>query len=231
MSAAVNPPGVRPLTAEQQKLVADPEFRMSVAELAAYYARRVRQKIHKDDFFQAGIEGAGKAARRYDSARGATFKTYAWSDVRGAMAALVAQATKGQHVADRGAEKFLGDAVDDVMDEDTDEDHRRRLETFSNGLVDHMHGAVHSEASRTAASGAESMLVERGTMRLLEQALDTLSAPARELIDLVWFEDGYLKDAVGRPGFPNYIKVRRVYEKAVEALRAFLLEHQITTAF
>ncbi len=220
----------RALTAVQRKLVEDPELQQMVAEMAAHYGHRVKKRIEERDFFQAGMEGASRAARRFDPSAGASFKTYAWSDIRGAMCALIKAATRAARIVDRGAASYLEEVSDDAGPNDTPEQHQARLEDFSNGYVDHMFAAVASEGSKTVAAGAEEMTAERDTIGLVRAGMAALSDPQRSLIDLVYFEKGILKKAVGRPGFPNYIKVRRVYGEAVSVLRVFLAERGVTTA-
>lgn len=223
---------------EQRKLLDDADLRMAVAELAGHYERRVGGKISQNDFFQSGMEGACKAAARYDPARGASFKTYAWGDIRGAMVRQIEQATRAQGIqprptkatkaADRGADKLLRDFEDDALPEDSDEQHVARLRDFSDGLLDHMSGAVVSESFKASAmEGPGDLATEHQMIVLLRKGLELLSALQRWLIDFVWFEDRQLKEAVGKPGFPNYMKVRRVYADARAILRAFLAAHGV----
>lgn len=220
----------RALTPAQRKLVEDLDLHASVWELAGHYANRVKDRIKAEEFFQAGMEAASRAARRFNPEAGASFKTYAWTDVRGGMCALIREATRAERTVDRGADKFLTEVPDDSTPEDTQADHVARLHDFSNGLVDHMFGAVAGDATKSAAAGAELMAAEHTTSALVREGLDRLPGPQRTLIDLVYFQDGILKDAVGQPGFPNYIKVRREYGAAVSTLRVFLREHGVHSA-
>ncbi len=124
----------RALSPAQRKLVEDPDLQLMVADLAAHYAHRVNRRIEERDFFQAGMEGASRAARRFNPSGGASFKTYAWSDIRGAMCALITAATRAARIVDRGATKYLEDVPDDAGPNDTPEHHAQRLKDFSNGF-------------------------------------------------------------------------------------------------
>jgi RNA polymerase sigma factor (sigma-70 family) len=69
-----------PLTAEQEQLITD---HLTFAERgASRYFRLYRGKFERDEFVSAAYTGLVVAARKFDPARGCTFKTYAffWID-------------------------------------------------------------------------------------------------------------------------------------------------------
>ena len=83
LSTAVTPMATAVVAASEHELVT--RHAELVKRIAYHLAARLPSSVDVDDLMQAGVIGLLDAARHYNSARGASFETYAGIRIRGAM--------------------------------------------------------------------------------------------------------------------------------------------------
>jgi RNA polymerase sigma factor for flagellar operon FliA len=188
---------------------------------------RLRGLVERGELVALGRAALCDAARTFDPARGTPFDTFAWARVNGAMVGAARDELDHRHVARSAvaaAEALAGDwpLEGDVL-RDGDDDHRRRLETFADGLA----AAMFASALGTVATGGEDEAVGRlgyaAAMRALGEAKARLGDRDRRLVELHYEQGVPLRDAADALGV-SYATVRRMHRGVVERLGKQLRE-------
>ncbi len=197
--------------------------------------------LDRDDFYSSGVIGLMHAASTYDPTRGASFKTFAYTAIRGAILdeirkhdpvprnrrdrLRVLEKTSGELYATLGREPTMAELAE-VMEcsiEDLDGD-LQALQTarlLSLDEVYHSEGGEHSMASSIADEDSIDPVadaVSRERVELLTKAITTLPETERNVVVLYYHEQLYLKE-IGQVLGVTESRVSQILSRALERLR------------
>ena len=215
------------ITAEQRALV------LSVQRLTLRLVASVARSAAPDvraDLVQAGQLGALQASKTYDEkAYGTRFSSYATPWITYAILACLRREKRQQTLKHMVAARFLAEESDQFnVIYDTKDMNCQRLQRLSDQLV----------AARVAGIGMaeldpEQALIDEESRRnahsIVREARTQMTAEAREILTAYYGEDTTLTSLAQARGVPM-ITVRRMHKKALDEIRAVLLEHGIEGA-
>jgi RNA polymerase sigma factor (sigma-70 family) len=216
--------GAPTLTPAQRALV---QQGLPLAErLGRVVAARYRGLVEPADLEALGRAGLVKAALSFDPARGTPFETFAWGFVRGEMMRSVRDEAEHKSLlrsARAAAHGWLEQQTlgGDLL-RDTDDDHAKRLEAFSDGLVAAMvTGLVAAAETRAGEEATIAKHAYGAAMRALGAAMGELNARDRKLLELHYWQGLELKQVATVLG-AGYTTVRRQHKHAIERLGKLL---------
>jgi RNA polymerase sigma factor for flagellar operon FliA len=206
---------------------------------ASIYYPRVKSHIGYDDLVAMARLGLTEAASRFDPSKGASFKTYAWYRVQGAILdglrreTALPRAVWARIVALRATAGYLeaqaerAHAAKDKAAAATTADKLREVKAALGAIrtmytisIHHLEGA---ESLRTHETGADDVLIRERLKEKLAVALTTLPERERELIFKHYVEGKTLLDAGIEMGLSKSW-ASRLHARAVDQLRARLAE-------
>jgi RNA polymerase sigma factor for flagellar operon FliA len=227
--------GRRPSAKERQKLVdANVPF---VRALAAKLREGLPPQVEYEDLVSYGMQGLLEAAQRFDGRHGASFTTFAYYRIRGAIydgmrgmgfmprVELQRQRLEERaaaylsHLADReyGAEEPSSRAVD------LEEEVRYLAEALGDVAAIFL-ASLDSGEGLPAALQPTQHLERRERGRALKAAVSTLPEKERRLLELYYYEDLSLEEAGEKLGLSKSW-ASRVHARAITLLRK-ALEHR-----
>jgi len=180
--------------------------------------RRVRDHVAMEELVALGECGLVEAAARFDGSRGASFATFAWYRVRGAILdGMRRQAPLPRRVWRRLAELRVANEV-------TPESSPRKLEIESEiSAIRTMYVRSLDECEAPPAddgSAAEQIDADRMATKLAE-AIDKLPANERDLVRKHYWEDKDLGEAGADLGISRSWSCR-LHARAIQRIRTFL---------
>ena len=223
----------------RQQLVAD--NLAYVRAIAAKVKEQLPKEIEFEELVSYGTQGLLEAAERFDTNHGATFTTYAYYRVRGAIfdgLRRMGWLPRGEYTRNRVDERtaaYLANLAEReagaAMFRDSGSDDDRSLEDEVRDLATALSGVATIFITSLSLQDAESILDEspqpheRMEMReaagALRSALATLPDKERRLIELYYFEDKTLEEAGAALGLSKSWS-SRLHARAVELLQTAL---------
>jgi RNA polymerase sigma factor for flagellar operon FliA len=212
-------------------------------------AIRVKQglppTIELDELVAYGTQGLLEATQRFDAGRGASFSTFAYYRIRGAIYDGLRQMgwlSRGEYARHRAMER-----VNDYLGEAAARDTNRKLpETPGSDGVEEKLGVIADTLDAVAtifviSTGAEAALdiedretpladvalAHHESLHRVRQALPRLPERERRLVELVYFGEATLQDAGKELGMSKSWACR-LHARAVELLRQLLEEPEGT---
>jgi len=231
-------------TADRDRLVEQylPLVRYVVARLPV----TMPASLDKDDFYSVGVIGLMHAASTYDPGRGASFKTFAYTAVRGAILDEVRKHdpvprnrrdrlrkmnranTKLWAELDREPTLAERAAALQCSEQDLDQD-LQALHTARVLSLDETYGEEGSSlASQIADDGSDDPIAEAGGREQLERltrAIAELAQTDRHVVVLYYHEQLYLKE-IGKVLGVTESRVSQILTRATERLRLKLKEQR-----
>lgn len=196
--------------------------------------------LDKDDFFSVGVMGLMQAAATFDPARGASFKTFAYTAIRGAILDEVRkhdpvprgrrdrlrrmERASSQLHADLDREPTLAELAvvlgcsEDELDEDLQALHTCRTLSLDDGGdgEDGGHGVAGQLAAAVADPGAAADL--RESKDRLAKAIAELPETDRHVVVLYYHENLFLKE-IGEVLGVSESRISQILTRAIERLR------------
>lgn len=208
-----------------------------VISLASRIRRKIPVRIEMDDLIAYGEIGLAESARDFDPTKGASFTTYAYYRVRGAIYDGVSKmswssraryrrhrfdqlsseylASQSQESTDRGESTLEGDAK--WFRDTTD-----KLAVIFFGSIDQGQGDSFSASLEDHAMQASpSIAAQREIVKKLHDMVDTLPNIEEKLIRLVYFEGATLQEAGDSLGISKSW-ASRLHTRALEHLASSL---------
>lgn len=237
---------MRRTTAERDRLVE--QFLPLVRYVVARLPVTMPASLDRDDFFSVGVVGLMHAAATFDPARGASFKTFAYTAIRGAILDEVRkhdpvprnrrdrlrrmERTSSALHAELDREPTLAELATamDCTEEELDLD-LQALHTSRTLSLDEQHGADGdggSMAQRVADDDTPDPAAaagERERLDLLTKAIATLPETDRHVVVLYYHEQLYLKE-IGTILGVTESRVSQILTRATERLRLKLKEQE-----
>lgn len=209
---------------------------------AAIYFPRVRQHIGYDDLVAMGQLGLAEAATRYDPSKGASFKTFAWYRVQGAILdglrreTALPRAVWARIVALRASAGYLeaqaerARAAKDKVAAASTADKLREVKAALGAIRTMYTISIHTlepeslpDALRTSEQASDVALNRERLKAKLDAALAGLPPKERELIHKHYVEGKTLLDAGAELGMSKSW-ASRLHARAVDQLRARLAD-------
>jgi RNA polymerase sigma factor for flagellar operon FliA len=205
---------------------------------ASIYYPRVKSHIGYDDLVAMARLGLAEAASRYDPGKGASFKTFAWYRVQGAILdglrreTALPRAVWARIVALRATAGYLeaqaerAHAAKDKAAAATTADKLREVKAALGAIRTMYTISIHQlepDSLRTNETGADDVLIRERLKEKLALALATLPERERELIHKHYVEGKTLLDAGVEMGLSKSW-ASRLHARAVDQLRARLAE-------
>ena len=230
-------------TAERDRLVE--QFLPLVRYVVARLPVTMPGSLDRDDFYSAGVIGLMHAAAAFDPARGASFKTFAYTAIRGA---ILDEVRKHDPVprsrrdrlrrmeransalwADLDREPTLCElaAAMGCSEADLDDD-LQALHTARTLSLDESHGEDDSLSPLVAVAGdidPGSGAGAREQLERLTRAIAELPQPDRHVVVLYYHEQLYLKE-IGKILGVTESRVSQILTRAIERLRLKLKEQE-----
>ncbi|MEW4452499.1 sigma-70 family RNA polymerase sigma factor [Bremerella sp. JC817] len=185
-----------------------------VISLAKSIHRKLPPQIGMDDLIAYGQLGLAEAAQSFEEGRGASFSTFAYYRVRGAIYDGISKMSWNSHAA-RMQNKYQQMAVDTLEAESTRgepsqakiEENARWLGNLTEKLAI-IYLASHGEDTQDAIQAVADARVEKPDEqleneeihRLLKKLLQTLAPQEQELIRMTYYEGLSLKEAADHLG-------------------------------
>jgi RNA polymerase sigma factor for flagellar operon FliA len=213
-----------------------------VISLASRIRRNVPVRIDMDDLIAYGEIGLAESARDFDPTKGASFTTYAYYRVRGAIYDGVSKmswssraryrrhrfnqlsseylACQSQESADQGASTLEGDAK--WFRDTTD-----KLAIIFFGSIDQREGDSFSASLEDHAMlAAPSIVAQREIVKNLHAMVDTLPSIEEKLIRHVYFDGATLQEAGDSLGISKSW-ASRLHARALEHLASSLRKMEV----
>jgi RNA polymerase sigma factor (sigma-70 family) len=211
----------RPLTAEQQALVA------MGTSLLPKCAEVVARSFHylgvtPEELLAPGAIGLREAALAYDSERPTSFLTYARCHVRGRMV----EAVRAEHFSlrarmeramDRSLDLFASDQVTGPTA--SDDPDVAAAEGWRRACDEALSASALAGLQAMAQESPEEVAVARISLR---QGMSALTPPEREVIRL-WYEEGLTLEEIAEKTGVHWNTAQRRHASALRKLRGFLL--------
>lgn len=204
-----------------------------VQGLAAQLRKGVGRGVEFEDLVSYGAKGLLEAAERFDPRHGASFSTFAYYRVRGAMMDGIrsmgwySRSDYARYRAEERVNAYL-QAESDRVPEGTlaDEDPTDLLAGLAQVLdaVASVHIVSIEAAARVAADaepGAEASLMQNQSDGHVRAAVAALPEKERQLMELYYFQDKTLEEAGGQLGLSKSWACR-LHARAVNQLRKTL---------
>jgi RNA polymerase sigma factor for flagellar operon FliA len=207
-----------------------------VRKAAGMIHKRVGQYVELEELVSLGNEGLTEAAQRYDASRGATFSTFAWYRVQGAMidglrrttnlprrvwAKLTALRAAGEYLEHR-SERDAGAAKTGAPPPDSLARIKDAMSAIRTMYTLSLDGLVEAGAEFDSGVPAVEEHVETHRVRSkIAQALATLPDKERALMTKHYYEGKNLVEASSELGISKSW-ASRLHAQAVERLRAML---------
>lgn len=206
---------------------------------ASLYYPRVRAHVSYDDLVAMASVGLTEAASRFDPAVGASFKTFAWYRVQGAILdglrreTALPRAVWARIVALRATASYLeaqaerASAAKDKAQAATTEDRLREVQAALGAIRTMYTVSIHQlepDSLRESGESAPDTALSRERMkRALAAALETLPEKERALMHKHYVEGKSLLDAGAELGMSKSW-ASRLHARAVDQLRARLAD-------
>jgi RNA polymerase sigma factor FliA len=205
---------------------------------ASIYFPRVKAHIGFDDLVAMGRLGLAEAASRFDPSKGASFRTFAWYRVQGAILdglrkeTALPRAVWARIVALRATAGYLeaqaerAQAAKDAAAAATTADKLREVKAALGAIRTMYTISIHQlepDSLRTNETGADDVLIRERLKEKLSEALTTLPERERELIHKHYVEGKTLLDAGVEMGLSKSW-ASRLHARAVDQLRARLAD-------
>lgn len=225
-----------------------------VEQLADQLERQGLDKVIRQDLLACGQQGLFEAALRFDPSRGATFRTFAYYRVRGAMLDGV---RKMGNWSRRGFERIIllraaNCASEDLAEEAGDvaslaaRDAAERLRkhmaamvtamttagVFAAGVRQHgtqdaADGSKHHVVAVDGSQNAEEQFAEREIRDLVRHAIDELPPPEDEVVRR-FYVDGHNMDSIAHDLGRSRSWVSRVHTRALTRIGARLRHNAVS---
>lgn len=201
--------------------------------------------LDRDDFYSVGVMGLLHAAATFDPARGASFKTFAYTAIRGAIldevrkhdpvprnrrdrlrrmertsAALQAELDREPTPAELAA--AMGCSEQD-LDDDLQALHTARVLSLDDARGDEHDTGLHQQLHAPDAPDPGDLADDRERRDRLAKAIVELPATERHVVVLYFHEHLYLKE-IGRVLGVTESRVSQILTRATERLRLKLKE-------
>jgi len=226
-------------TPDKKRLVAD--NLPYVRAIAARIKDQLPKEIEFDDLVAYGTQGLLEAAERYDGKHGASFTTFAYYRVRGAIfdgLRNLGWLPRGEYARARFEERaaaYLANLAEREagMDEYSDgelralEDEVRDLAAALGGVAAVFVTSLNlddEQAMRDDSPHPQARLEQREAESSLKAALSTLPDKEKRLIELYYFEEKTLEEVGGLLGLSKSW-ASRLHARAIDLLRAGLEKH------
>lgn len=203
--------------------------------------------LDRDDFYSVGVMGLLHAAATFDPARGASFKTFAYTAIRGAIldevrkhdpvprnrrdrlrrmertnAALHAELDREPTPAELAA--AMGCSEQD-LDDDLQALHTARVLSLDDARGDDHDNGLHQQLHAPDAPDPGELADDRERRDRLAKAIVELPATERHVVVLYFHEHLYLKE-IGRVLGVTESRVSQILTRATERLRLKLKEEE-----
>jgi RNA polymerase sigma factor for flagellar operon FliA len=203
---------------------------------AALYYPRVRAHVSYDDLVAMASVGLTEAASRFDPAVGASFKTFAWYRVQGAILdglrkeTALPRAVWARIVTLRATASYLeaqaerASAARDKVQAATTADKLREVKAALGAIRTMYTVSIHQlepDSLRHEASAPDDALARERQRKALSAALDALPDKERQLMHKHYVEGKSLLDAGAELGMSKSW-ASRLHARAVDQLRARL---------
>ncbi len=183
-----------------------------VYTIAAKIHYSINRSIELDDLVAFGTEGLIHAATRFDEDRGATFSTFAYARIHGAIYDGIRELSPLPSTIYRR----LRAAKQECSCESLPTPANRPPVTFVTSLDAHLDRG--NQVARTDDSNAENNVVLNELCGMLQQAVKRLSRRERQLIQAYYFDDKTLQDT-GRELGISKSWACRLHTRAIDQLR------------
>lgn len=195
--------------------------------------------LDRDDFFSVGVMGLMHAAATFDPARGASFKTFAYTAIRGAILDEVRKhdpvprnrrdrlrkmdrASASLH-AELDREPTLTELAQHIgcsereLDEDLQALHTTRVLSLDDSRDDNESGSLANAIAGTSTEAVDNV-GKRESVERLTKAIAELSETDRNVVVLYYNEQLYLKE-IGEILGVTESRVSQILTRAIERLR------------
>lgn len=232
-------------TAERDRLVEQylPLVRYVVARLPV----TLPASLDKDDFYSVGVIGLMHAASTYDPTRGASFKTFAYTAIRGAIldevrkhdpvprnrrdrlrkmdrANAELRATLDRQPTPAELAQALGCTEAD-LDDDLQALHTARVLSLDETYGGEQNGALIGQVADENGSDPSLGALDREQLERLTKAISELPDTDRHVVVLYYHEQLYLKE-IGKILGVTESRVSQILTRATERLRLKLKEQE-----
>jgi RNA polymerase sigma factor FliA len=204
-----------------------------VRAIATQVRKDVSASVEFDELVACGSKGLVEAAERFDPSRGASFTTYAYYRIRGAMfdglrqLGWMRRTTHARFTA--AADEYLANLGDRVPDQPVATSTEDRVAELGQALDDVAAifvtslAALPQEPADVAQVDASEAIEQNQARLAVQQALTKLPEKERRLLELHYFQDLNLQDA-GRELGLSKSWASRLHARAVQ-LMARQLKH------
>ncbi|MCB9877673.1 MAG: FliA/WhiG family RNA polymerase sigma factor [Planctomycetes bacterium] len=232
-------------TAERDRLVEQylPLVRYVVARLPV----TLPAPLDKDDFYSVGVIGLMHAASTYDPTRGASFKTFAYTAIRGAIldevrkhdpvprnrrdrlrkmdrANAELRASLDRQPTPAELAQALGCTEED-LDDDLQALHTARVLSLDETYGGEQNGALIGQVADENGSDPSEGALDREQLERLTKAISELPDTDRHVVVLYYHEQLYLKE-IGKILGVTESRVSQILTRATERLRLKLKEQE-----
>lgn len=208
-----------------------------VKRIAHHLTARMPSSVQADDLLQSGMIGLLEAAQKYDSAKGASFETYAGIRIRGAMLDEIRKGDWVPRSVHRNA-RSVSAAIKsvemrtgrDAKDREIAEELGVELETYFNILKDAAGGRLFSfdevlrgddAVAEINASGPLDQLQQRNFRTSLAKAIEGLPDREKLVLSLYYDDELNLKE-IGAVLGVSESRVSQIHSQAALRLRSRL---------
>lgn len=213
------------------------QYALLVKRIAHHLTARMPSSVQADDLLQSGMIGLLEAAQKYDSAKGASFETYAGIRIRGAMLDEIRKGDWVPRSVHRNA-RSVSAAIKsvemrtgrDAKDREIAEELGVELETYFNILKDAAGGRLFSfdevlrgddAVAEINASGPLDQLQQRNFRTSLAKAIEGLPDREKLVLSLYYDDELNLKE-IGAVLGVTESRVSQIHSQAALRLRSRL---------
>lgn len=231
--------------AERDRLVE--QFLPLVRYVVARLPVTMPGSLDKDDFFSVGVIGLMHAASTYDPARGASFKTFAYTAIRGAILDEVRkhdpvprnrrdrlrkmERTNSQLWGALDREPTLAELAEamgcseEELDSDLQALHTARVLSLDETYGDGDGGTMSAQVADATTAEPVERAADREQSERLARAISELPETDRHVVVLYYHEQLYLKEIGGILGVTES-RVSQILTRATERLRLKMKEQE-----
>jgi len=233
----------RRTTAERDRLVE--QYLPLVRYVAARLPVTVPASLDRDDFYSVGVIGLMHAASTFDPTRGASFKTFAYTAIRGAILDEVRKhdpVPRGRRDRLRTMDRVRAqmraeldreptptelaralDCSEADLDDDLQALHTSRILSLDESYGDDQDGSLKGQMADTMTDDPSAGALDREQLERLTRAIGELPGKDRHVVVLYYHEQLYLKE-IGQILGVTESRVSQILTRATERLRLKLKE-------